>query len=68
MSEVETFYREVRYLKDKFGLDHNCSIYQFASNLIKEIHRLEGVINNQSNHQGDENGRRESVNRNPRSG
>ena len=53
MSEVETFYKEVKYLKDRFGLEHKCSIYEFATHLIKEIHRLEDVIN-QKSQQGEE--------------
>lgn len=44
MSEVDTFYKEVKFLKDKYGIDNHCSIYEFATNLIKENKRLEDEI------------------------
>lgn len=44
MSEVDTFYKEVKFLKQKYNIDNHCSIYEFAANLIKENKRLEDEI------------------------
>lgn len=46
MSEIDTFYKEVKFLKQKYNIDNHCSIYEFAANLIKENKRLEDAIVN----------------------